>query len=61
MLTLLRNFGFAILWSHFAACIFFFIARQYDFDPDATWIGGSIEGMTGAERYINSLYWSVVT
>eukprot|EP00934_Nitzschia_sp_Nitz4_P001207 Nitzschia sp. Nitz4//scaffold81_size91200//66688//69220//NITZ4_004996-RA/size91200-processed-gene-0.131-mRNA-1//-1//CDS//3329558740//1207//frame0 len=61
MLTLLRNFGFAILWSHFSACIFYFIARQHDFDPDNTWLGGSLEGLSGAERYITSLYWSVVT
>lgn len=61
MLTLLRNFGFAILWTHFAACIFFFIARQSDFDPDTTWIGGSIVGLNGAERYVTSLYWSIVT
>jgi hypothetical protein len=61
MLTLLRNFGFAILWSHFAACIFYFIARMQDFDSDTTWIGGSIEDLNGAERYITSLYWSIVT
>jgi len=61
MLTLLRNFGFAILWSHFSACIFYFIARQYDFNPDNTWIGASIDGLNGAERCITSLYWSVVT
>lgn len=60
-LTLLRNFGFAILWSHFAACIFYFIARQYDFDPDDTWIGGVVIGLSGFERYCTSLYWSVVT
>mmetsp|Transcript_105686 Transcript_105686/g.305801 ORF Transcript_105686/g.305801 Transcript_105686/m.305801 type:complete len:295 (-) Transcript_105686:17-901(-) len=61
MLTLLRNFGFAILWSHFAACIFYFIAKKYDFDPDTTWIGGSIDGLNPFERYVTSLYWSVVT
>lgn len=61
MLTLLRNFGFAILWSHFAACIFYFIARQYDFDPEMTWIGGAIDGLNDFERYVTSMYWSVVT
>jgi len=53
--------GFAILWSHFAACIFYFIAKQQNFDPDTTWIGGSIEDLNGAERYSTSLYWSIVT
>jgi hypothetical protein len=60
-LTLLRNFGFAVLWSHFSACIFFFIARQYDFDPDRSWIGGSIGSMDGSEKYLTSLYYSMVT
>ena len=60
-LTLIRNFAFALTWSHFSACVFFFISRQYDFDPDQTWIGGSIEGLNGFQRYVTSLYWSVVT
>ena len=60
-LTLTRNFCFALVWSHFAACVMYFIARQYDFDPDQTWIGGSLEGLNGRERYLTSLYWSVTT
>jgi len=60
-LTLIRNFGFVALWAHFAACIFFFIARQYDFDPERSWIGGSIGSMQGSEKYLTSLYWSIVT
>lgn len=59
--TLIRNFGFAILWSHFSACTFYFIARQYDFDPDATWIGGVVQDLNPGERYVTSLYFTVVT
>jgi len=60
-LTLIRNFGFAFFWSHLSACIFFFIAREYNFHPDKTWIGGSVDSMSPLERYITSLYYSVVT
>jgi hypothetical protein len=60
-LTLTRNFCFILTWSHFAACVFYFIARQSDFHPEETWIGGSLEGLNGFERYVTSLYWSVVT
>ena len=60
-LTLTRNFCFAITWSHFSACVFYFIARQYGFGPDETWIGGSIDGLNPFEKYMTSLYWSVVT
>ena len=59
-LTMCRNFSAALLWTHFAACIFFFIARLYRLDAD-TWIGGSVAGMTPFERYVTSLYLSIVT
>jgi hypothetical protein len=60
-LTLIRNFCFALVWSHFSACVFYFIARQFDFDPDDTWIGGTVNGRNDFERYVTALYWSVVT
>ena len=60
-LTLLRNFGAALLWTHFAGCIFYFISRQDSFDEETTWIGGSIRGLSAFERYCTTLYWSVVT
>jgi hypothetical protein len=60
-MTLSRNFVFALVWSHFSACVLYFIARVHDFDPEKTWIGGSVEGMSALERYVTSLYWSVVT
>ncbi|KAL3816991.1 LOW QUALITY PROTEIN: hypothetical protein ACHAXA_010111 [Cyclostephanos tholiformis] len=59
--TLMRNFSVAVFWCHLWACIMFFIARQYNFDPDNTWIGSVNSDMSEFERYILSLYWSVVT
>lgn len=61
-LTLLRNFFFTFVWVHFWACVMYFIAKQYDFDPDHTAIGSAIqEGMTKAEQYILVLYYTIVT
>lgn len=64
-LTLTRNFAFALVWSHFAACVMHFIARQYNYDPVNTWIGGSYsfanETESKTELYLTSLYWSVTT
>ena len=60
-LTLVRNFSAALVWTHLGACVMYFIARQYDFDPDNTWLGSLVEDLTGFERYCTSLYWSVVT
>jgi hypothetical protein len=44
-LTLIRNIAAALIWSHFSACVLYFIARQYGFDPDRTWIGDQVESM----------------
>lgn len=60
-LTLIRNFGAALVWTHFAACTMFFIAKQFGFDDDTTWIGSQVFGLNEFERYVTSLYWSVVT
>jgi hypothetical protein len=60
-LTLTRNFGAALVWTHIAACVMYFIARQHGFEDDETWIGGQVYGQTAFERYITALYWSVVT
>ena len=60
--TLTRNFSYALLWTHINGCMLWFIAKMYDFDDNNAWIGEStIEGMSMAQRYIVSLYWSVVT
>lgn len=60
-LTLTRNFGAAMVWTHMAACVMYFIARQYSYDDEQTWIGGLVYGQSTFERYITALYWSVVT
>ena len=60
-LTLGRNFLAGVLWTHLNACIFYFIARQHNFNGDNTWIGGSVEGATNFERYCTSLYWSITS
>lgn len=60
-LTMIRNFGAAIVWTHFAACGIYFIARQYDFADGKTWLGGEVYSLTIYERYITSMYWSIVT
>jgi ankyrin repeat protein len=59
-LTLTRNAVFALVWAHFAACVFYFISNQYDHDIYTTWIGPHDE-LTEFDTYITTLYWSVVT
>ncbi|DBA89172.1 TPA: hypothetical protein ACH3X1_016329 [Trebouxia sp. C0004] len=62
-LTLLRNMSYAWLVAHWAACIFYFIARQNNF-TDTTWVGNNgplFDGKPNMIRYIWSLYWSVTT
>lgn len=61
LLTLIRNLGAIFVWSHISACIFYFIARQHHFDDGNTWIGGSLDGLNGFERYMTALYWSITT
>jgi len=59
-LTMLRNFAVALVWTHVAACIMYFIARQYNFSEE-TWLGPQVRDLTPFERYSTSMYWSVVT
>ena len=59
--TLIRNYSAAVFWCHLWACIMYFISRQYSFDEENTWIGSMHADMTAFDRYILSLYWSVVT
>jgi CRP-like cAMP-binding protein len=61
LLTVTRNFAAALVWSHFSACTLYFIAREFNFDPDNTWIGGQVADMDTFERYVTSLYWAIVT
>jgi CRP-like cAMP-binding protein len=58
--TLLRNFAVVLSCTHCEACCMYFIARLYNFDKD-TWLGPRVHDMTGLERYVTSLYWSIVT
>jgi len=60
-LTLFRNFVVSMTWAHCAACVMYFIARQYDYDDDLTWIGGQVYNQTGYQRYVTAMYWSIVT
>ncbi len=60
-LTLIRNFTGAFVWTHVNACIMYFIAKLFDFDPITTWIGDSLEGMSMFERYVTALYYAVTT
>lgn len=59
--TIIRNFSAIMFWCHLWACIIYFIARQGSFDPENTWIGSVYPDLNGFERYVLSLYWSVVT
>lgn len=58
---LLRNFSVVFFWCHLWACIMYFISREYNFDPDNTWIGAAHETLNEFQRYALSLYWSVTT
>jgi ankyrin repeat protein len=64
-LTLTRNFAVALVWTHFSACIMYFLSRQHSFDEESTWIGvgvgGVVNNLSAYERYVTTLYWSVVT
>jgi Ion transport protein len=57
--TMTRNFGGAIMWTHFAACMMFFIARQHDFQD--SWLEQPADSETNFDLYVTSLYWSIVT
>lgn len=59
-LTLVRNFVYVMSWTHLAACLFYYIARHFDFLEDDTWINAmALEN--DFERYVTSLYWSITT
>ncbi|KAG7347954.1 ankyrin repeat domain protein [Nitzschia inconspicua] len=57
--TMVRDFGGAIMWTHFAACMMFFIARQRDFQD--SWLEAPADTETNFDLYVTSLYWSIVT
>ena len=57
--TLIRNLAVAFMLTHFSACIMYFLARLEEFD-DETWLGPLVNELSGFERYMYSLYWSIV-
>jgi hypothetical protein len=58
--TLIRNCAAVLFTTHLAACSMYFIARLYGFGEN-TWLGPLVNDMNGLERYVASLYWSIVT
>jgi Ion transport protein len=58
--TLIRNFAATVFVAHVEACTMYFLARLGDFSDD-TWLGPHVSDMTGLERYVTSLYLSIVT
>lgn len=60
-LTLTRNMSAALVWTHLFACAMYAIARQSAFDEEESWIGGKVSGLSEHEKYVVSIYWSVVT
>lgn len=58
--TLIRNFAALFALTHMEACFMYFLARLHGFDED-TWLGPLVYQMTGFDRYVTSLYWSIVT
>ena len=60
-LTLVRDLSAVLTWTHIWACVMFIIARELAFDPDNTWLGSDITSLSEFERYVVSLYWSIVT
>jgi hypothetical protein len=59
--TLARNFAVLLTVNHISACAMYFLARSKDFDDHTTWLGPVVSSMNGFERYVVSLYQSVVT
>jgi hypothetical protein len=57
--TMIRNFGGALVWTHFAACTMFFIAKQQSFQD--SWLEEPTPTETNFDLYVTSLYWSIVT
>jgi CRP-like cAMP-binding protein len=58
--TLLRNFGAVLACTHIEACSMYYLARLHDFGED-TWLGPKVADMTGFDRYVASLYFSITT
>lgn len=58
---MISTFSMIILSLHIISCLWYFVARFYEFDPD-TWI--SRQGMLDSELfdlYLTSIYWALTT
>ena len=65
-LTLIRNLAAALVWTHLAACLLYFVAKQSVLrddsqPPSKNFLGEDFHSMNEYDSYIASLYWSVVT
>eukprot|EP00775_Hariotina_reticulata_P004102 gene4102-4348_t len=63
VLTMTRNLTFCVFLLHWAACAFWFIARQASFSSE-TWVFAKnqlLAGNSSIENYVYSLYWAIVT
>ena len=74
-LTLIRNSCVALLWTHMAACILYFLhQQQQQMNPNGddygdatttttTFFGADVSGthLTAFDKYVITLYWSMVT
>lgn len=61
MLMLVRNNTYVFFSTHWAACLFYLIARQEGYSPDS-WVGRNLprfEGKSPIVKYVLSLYFSV--
>jgi CRP-like cAMP-binding protein len=60
-LTMIRNFAAALVWTHMAACMLYFISRRSFLNGYETFLGEDFEELDEFESYVTSLYWSIVT
>ena len=61
---LLRTILIMVLFTHLAACLFWFLAEMKDFDAETTWVGSQAAYLIDAPpstQYIYSLYLASVT
>lgn len=61
--TVVRNITLSLFTVHWAACGFYYVARQQGLSI-TTWVGNNpqyFDGTNSLERYLFSLYWSLVT
>jgi len=60
-LTMIRNFAAALVWTHFGACMLYFISKQSFVSGHQTFLGDEFDHMDELHSYTTSLYLSAVT